>query len=65
MDVLFLILGAFSIGVGLLAKNFYVADVLSGTGYKQKRSRWSGRLICILVGLGFMAAAIKGLIENR
>lgn len=62
MDFLALIIGVFSIVVGIVGKDFHVADVLSGVGYKQKSSKWSGRLIFILVGVFFMADGIMGLI---
>jgi hypothetical protein len=65
MDLLALILGVFSIVVGIVGKDFHAADVLSGVGYKQKSSRWSGRLIFILVGVFFLADGILGLIRGR
>jgi hypothetical protein len=65
MSLFSLILGVFSIAVGILGKDFYVADVLSGVGYKQKRSKWSGKLICIVVGLLFLAIGIRGLFTAK
>jgi hypothetical protein len=62
VGTLFVILGIVAIVAGILGKDFYVADVLSGVGFKQKRSRWSGRLIFIVGGLSFIAAGIKVLI---
>ena len=64
MGIVSLILGGVAITAGILGKEFYVADVLSGVGFKQKRSRWSGRLICIVVGVSFVAAGIKLLVAE-
>jgi hypothetical protein len=54
-----LIVGGVAIAAGIFGRDFYVADVLSGVGFKQKSSRWSGRLICMVVGVSFVAAGIK------
>jgi hypothetical protein len=64
VGILFVIFGGLAIVVGVLGKNFYAADVLSGVGYKQKSSRWSGKLVFIVVGLGFIALGIKLLVSG-
>lgn len=65
MGILFVILGCLAIVAGIFGKEFYAADVITGTGYKQKRSRWSGRLIFIAGGLFFIAAGIKFLVWGQ
>jgi hypothetical protein len=65
MGILFVILGTAAIAAGVFVKDFYVADILSGVGFKQKRSRWSGRLIFIVGGLSFVAAGIKVLMGGE
>jgi hypothetical protein len=65
MGILFVILGTVAIAAGVFVKDFYVADILSGVGFKQKRSRWSGRLIFIVGGLSFVAAGIKVLMGGE
>ena len=64
MGILFVILGTAAIAGGIFAKEFYVGDVLSGDAYKQKSSKWSGRLVFIVVGACFVALGIRLLIGS-
>jgi len=61
MGFIALIIGGVALAAAVFGKEFYVADVDSGSGFKpdQRRSTWSGRLVCIIVGLGFIAIGIK------
>jgi hypothetical protein len=58
-----LVLGVVAIAAAIFGRDFYAADVISGTSFKQKSSRWSGRLVFTVVGLAFIAAGIKMLTE--
>jgi hypothetical protein len=62
MNVFLVIIGGMAIAVGIFGKNFYTADILSLALYRQKSSTWSGRLVFIVVGIGFVAMGIKLLI---
>ena len=64
MGIFFVILGGVLLVGGVFGKDFYVADVLSLAAYKQKSSRWSGKLVFIVVGLGFIALGIKFLVSG-
>jgi hypothetical protein len=59
------ICGCAAIAVGILGKDFYQADVLSGAGFKEKSSKWSGRLVFIVGGLFFVAIGIKLMMDAR
>jgi len=64
MGILFVISGGLAIVVGVLGKDFYVADVITLAPYKKKSSKWSGKLVFIVVGLGFIALGIKLLVSG-
>jgi hypothetical protein len=59
MGVLFVIFGCLVIVGGFFAKDFYAADIVALGAFKQKRSKWSGRLLFIVVGVFLLALGIK------
>jgi hypothetical protein len=61
MGLFLVVFGIVGILGGIFGKNFYVADILSLSGFKheQKRSTWSGRLIFLAVGAFLIAVGIK------
>jgi len=65
LGILFVICGGAAIATGILGKGFYLGDVLSGNAYKQKSSRFSGRLIFIVAGVFLAALGIKALMGAR
>ncbi len=62
MGVLLVIFGVLAIAGGVLGKDFHVAGVIALSEFKQKRSRWSGRLVFIVVGVGLIGIGIKMLL---
>jgi len=62
MGVLLVILGVLAISGGVLGKNFQAADVIALGEFKQKSSRWSGRLVFIVVGVGLIGIGTKMLL---
>lgn len=65
MGVLFVILGIFAMAGGIFGKDFHVADIISLRPYKDKMPTWLGRLVCIVVGVFFIAVGIKFLLDAR
>jgi hypothetical protein len=63
--VYFIIFGALLIVGGVVAKDFYVADILSLSGFKQKMSRRSGRLLFIVGGARLIALGLKSLLVGK
>jgi uncharacterized membrane protein YczE len=63
MGVLFIVFGVGAIVVGILGKDFYTADVIALGEFKQKSSKWSGRLVFCLVGVLLIALGIKFLMD--
>ena len=63
MGILFVVCGGVAIAVGILGKDFHAADVITGLGYRRKTSRWSGRLVFIVVGVFFVAMGVKFLLD--
>ena len=59
MGVLLVIFGAMAIVGGVLGKDFHAADVIALGEFRQKSSRWSGRLVFIIVGVGLIGIGIK------
>jgi hypothetical protein len=58
MGVLLVLFGVLAIAGGVLGKSFQAADVIALGDYKQKSSRWSGRLVFIVVGVGLIGIGI-------
>ena len=48
-----------------MERNFRAADVVALGEFKQKSSKWSGRLVFIVVGLGLMGVGIKMLVGTE
>jgi len=65
MAIFTVLVGAAAIAAGIFGKHFHSADVASGLPFKQKSSTWSGRLIFIVVGIAFVAAGIKQLMDGE
>jgi hypothetical protein len=67
IGTLLLIFGAIGIVGAILAKDFYVADVLGLREFKsrQRIPAWLGRLVCVFAGVGLIAVGIKMLIEGK
>ena len=65
MGVLLVIFGVLAIAGGIFGKDFRVADVIALGEFKQKRSRWSGRLLFIVVGVGLIGIGIKMLLGTE
>ena len=65
MGFLLVIFGSVAIAGGVLGKDFHAADVIALSEFKQKSSRWSGRLVFILVGVGLIGIGIKMLLESE
>jgi hypothetical protein len=59
MGIFFVIMGVLAIAVAIFGKKFTVADVLSLSGYRQKSSTWSGRLVFAVGGISFVALGVK------
>jgi len=64
MAIVSVIVGIVAIVLGIFGKDFYAADPLSGTGFKQRSSTWSGRLVFIVVGVAFVATGIQLLLNG-
>jgi len=58
-----MIFGAAAILGGIFGKDFHAADVVALGEFKQKSSRWSGRLVFIVVGLSLIGVGIKMLLR--
>jgi hypothetical protein len=65
VGILLVIFGVLGILGGVFGKEFYAADVIALHEYKQKRSKWSGRLLFIVVGVGLVCIGIKLLFDGR
>jgi NhaP-type Na+/H+ or K+/H+ antiporter len=67
MGVAFILVGIAAIVIGILGKEFYVADILSLSGFRreQRSSTWSGRLVFLVVGAGFVALGAKFLMSGK
>ena len=63
MGILLMIFGAAAILGGIFGKDFHAADVVALGEFKQKSSRWSGRLVFIVVGLSLIGVGIKMLLR--
>ena len=63
MGIFLVIMGVIAIAGGIFGKNFHAADVIALGGFKQKSSRWSGRLVFLVVGVGLVVVGIKLLVE--
>ena len=59
MGVLLVIFGVLAIAGGVFGKDFRAADVIALGEFKQTSSKWSGRLVFIVVGLGLVCVGIK------
>ncbi len=59
MGMFFVIMGVALVVVGIVGRKFSKADVLSLSGYRQRSSAWSGRLLFIVVGVLFVAWGIR------
>jgi hypothetical protein len=62
MGVLLVVFGALAIVGGIFGKDFHAADVVALGEFKQKSSKWSGRLVFIVVGIGLVGVGIKMLL---
>jgi hypothetical protein len=65
MGVLLVIFGVLAIAGGVFGKDFRAADVVALGEFKQKSSKWSGRLVFIVVGLGLIGVGIKMLVGTE
>jgi len=65
MGIVFILAGIAGIVAGITAKQFYNADVLFLSRYRQVSSTWSGRLVFIAVGVLFIALGIKILVDGN
>jgi len=63
VGILLMIFGAAAILGGIFGKDFHAADVVALGEFKQKSSRWSGRLVFIVVGLSLIGVGIKMLLR--
>ena len=63
--VLLVIFGVLAIVGGVMGKDFHAADVIALGEFKQKSSRWSGRLVFIIVGVGLIGVGIKMLLGTE
>jgi hypothetical protein len=64
MGLLAIIGGCIAILGGIFGKNFYPADPETGAAYKQKRSVWSGRFVCITAGVFLIAVGIGLMVQS-
>jgi hypothetical protein len=62
MGILLVVFGALGIAAGIFGKDFYAADVDSLSPFKQRSSRWSGRLVFLLAGAALVAIGVKLLV---
>jgi hypothetical protein len=65
MGVFLVIFGVLAIAGGIFGKDFHAADVVALGEFKQKSSKWSGRLVFIVVGLGLIGVGIKMLVGTE
>jgi hypothetical protein len=65
MGILLIIFGVSGIAGGIFGKDFHAADVFALGEFKQKSSRWSGRLVFIVVGVGLIGVGIKLLLGTE
>jgi uncharacterized membrane protein YczE len=56
------IFGGLAIAGGIFGKDFYAADVVSLSAFKQKSSKWSGQLVFLFVGAVLVAIGVKLLV---
>lgn len=59
MSFVLITFGCAAIIGALFGKEFYAADVETCAPFKEKSSRWSGRLVYLIVGIGLLAIGIK------
>jgi hypothetical protein len=62
MGLLLIIFGFLAIIGGAFGKQFYAADVVALRAFNQRSSKWSGRLVFIVVGVALVAVGIKLLV---
>ncbi|MGO9336243.1 MAG: hypothetical protein ACLPY1_01920 [Terracidiphilus sp.] len=62
MGIFLMIFGVVAILGGIFGKDFHAADVVALGEFKQKSSRWSGRLVFIVVGVALIGVGIKMLL---
>jgi hypothetical protein len=48
---------------GIFGKDFYKADILALGAFKEKSSRWSGRLVFIVGGVVLIAIGIRLIVD--
>jgi hypothetical protein len=65
MGLVFIFFGCVGVLIAIFGKAFSVADPDAITPFNQKRSRRSGRLISLVVGLMFLAYGIKVLLIGQ
>jgi hypothetical protein len=65
MGVFLVIFGLLAIAGGIFGKDFRAADVIALGEFKQKTSKWSGRLVFIVVGLSLIGVGIKMLVGTE
>jgi hypothetical protein len=65
MGVLLVIFGALTIAGGVFGKDFRASDIIALGEFKQRSSKWLGRLIFIMVGLGLVYVGIKMLLRTE
>lgn len=59
MGFLLVIFGCLAIVGGILGEQFFAADVVALGAFNQKSSKWSGRLVFFVVGVGLIGIGIK------
>jgi hypothetical protein len=62
MGIFFVICGGIAIIAGIKGKEFYSADIIALQGFKQKSSKWSGRLVFIIAGVLLLALGIMSMV---
>jgi hypothetical protein len=63
MGIFLMIFGGLAIVGCIFGKNFFAADVIALGAFKEKSSKWSGRLVFVVVGVVLIAVGIKLLLE--
>ncbi len=63
MGVLFTILGCALLLASFKVKGFFVSDPDAIASFARPRSKWSGQLIFVVVGIGMLAFGIKLLLS--
>jgi hypothetical protein len=63
LGIFLVICGGLAIVGGIFGKDFYKADILALGAFKEKSSRWSGRLVFIVGGVVLIAIGIRLIVD--